>query len=173
MLNILKYPDPRLKEISTPVGFEQVSSLKGFCKDLIGTASGTPNCAGLAAPQVGVLKRIIVVFLGKKDFAGKMIPTLMINPTLVNPFEVDGVERDIGSQQVTEGCLSVPGAFTKVKRPSTVGLMYLDMEGEEHKLVLRDFQATLVQHEIDHLDGILFIDRISQTKRDRLIGKGR
>lgn len=153
-LEILKYPHDALKRVSTPV--EKVDEeILGFCEDLIYTAKRAKNCAGLAAPQVGVNLRIIVVFFEKKK------PLLMINPKLLAPEEVDGIQRTNFMQTIKEGCLSFPGTWREISRPNIVGIQYEDINLKPTRRLVTGFFSSLVQHEIDHLDGVVFTQRKS------------
>lgn len=155
-LPILQYPHECLKKVSEPVE-EMNEALAGFCDDLIYTAKRAKNCAGLAAPQVGVSKRIIVVFFEKKK------PLLMINPQILAPEEIDGVKRSKGTHHIKEGCLSFPGVWREISRPVIVGLQYQDRNMKIYRQHVTGFFSSLVQHEVDHLDGIVFTQRKALT----------
>jgi len=153
-LPILQYPHDALKRVSDPVE-KMDEGILGFCEDLIYTATRAKNCAGLAAPQVGVNLRIIVVFFDKKK------PLLMINPKLIPPEEVDGIKRKDSSCVIKEGCLSFPGTWREISRPNIVGIQYEDVDLKPTRRLVTGFYSSLVQHEIDHLDGIVFTQRKS------------
>lgn len=155
-LPILQYPHEALTKVSAPVE-KMDEAILGFCEDLIYTATRAKNCAGLAAPQVGVNKRIIVVFFEKKK------PLLMINPQILEPEEIDGVKRPKGTHYIKEGCLSFPGVWRGISRPVIVGLQYQDRNMKIYRQHVTGFFSSLVQHEVDHLDGIVFTQRKAIT----------
>lgn len=156
-LEIITAPDPRLKQICRRV--ERVDDdVRRLMDDLLETmylATGI----GLAAPQVGVLLRVIVVDASKE---GEERPPL----TMANP---EIVRRSDELVRYEEGCLSVPDNFGEVERPARVRVRYLDREGKAREDELDGVLATCVQHEIDHLDGVLFIDHLSALKRNIII----
>ena len=154
LLDIVTYPDPRLKTVCAPVTevSQEVRELASNMLETMYKAKGV----GLAAPQVGQFIRMIVMDPCSQDEVKK--PRVLINPVL----ELSG--EDIKSEQ--EGCLSVPmGYRADVKRKSQVHLKAMDLEGNAIDEDLEGFPAIICQHETDHLDGILFIDRISRLKR--------
>lgn len=155
VLPILKYPDPLLKEKSKPVEvFDE--ELKTLAADMAETMLDAPG-AGLAAPQIGRLLRLIVVAGAEndEDYDERVI-------TLVNP----RIVRSAGEQVYDEGCLSVLDYNEKVIRAEEVEVEAQDLDGRPLHLAADGRRAVILQHEIDHLDGILFIDRISRLKRD-------
>ncbi len=152
-LRILRYPHPLLKEKCSEVG-EVDQSIRDFVMDLVETMKASPG-VGLAAPQVGRLLRIIVVDVTPKNPGHGLI-------TLINPVIV----ASRGPKTVREGCLSVPEYTANVRRFEEVLVRGLDIEGKTVEMESRGFEAVALQHEIDHLDGILFIDRIASMKRD-------
>lgn len=155
ILPILKYPDPKLKEKSKPVeSFDQ--ALKALAADMAETMLEAPG-AGLAAPQVGRLMRLIVIAGAEndEDFDERVI-------TLVNP----RIVWSGGEQVYEEGCLSVDDYHEKVIRAKEVEVEAQDLDGRPLNLKAEGRRAVILQHEIDHLDGILFLDHISQLKRD-------
>ena len=152
---ILKYPDPRLRDKSEPVtAFDE--ALKSLAGDLAETMLAAPG-AGLAAPQVGVPRRLIVVAGAEndEDFDSRIL-------VLVNP----EITRAEGKQVYDEGCLSVPDLQEKVTRAAQVTVVFQDLEGRPRELAADGRRAVILQHEIDHLDGRLFLDRLSRLKRD-------
>jgi peptide deformylase len=164
ILPIIETPDPRLKTISTPV--ETVDdALRAFIDDMFETMYDAPGI-GLAAIQVGVPKRILVIDLQEKDEeTGEVIrdPMVFINPEILEE-----------SEEVTiynEGCLSVPEQYADVARPSVVKAKWLDEAGNAREEVLDGLLATCLQHEMDHLEGVLFIDHLSKLKRDMVLKK--
>lgn len=158
-LPILIAPDPRLKEKSAPV--KRVDgAIRKLIDDMLETMYAAPGI-GLAAPQVGQLKRLIVVDVAK-DEAPKD-PHALINPELVWVSDEDSTYE--------EGCLSVPEHYADVTRPARIRVRYLDREGEIRELEADGLLATVIQHEMDHLDGILFIDHLTSLKRNMILRK--
>ena len=156
---IITIPDPILRKISEPVKLID-KEIKKLSEDMLETMYEAPGI-GLAAVQVGVLKRVIVIDLSKKD--EKKNPLCIINPELT--FKSD----DLVSYE--EGCLSIPNQFAEVKRPNNCNIKYLDIKGNKKELKAEGLLATCIQHEIDHLNGILFIDYLSKLKKDLIIKK--
>lgn len=156
-LEILITPDPRLKEVAKPV--ETVDdALIAQMDDMLETMYDAPG-VGLAGPQVGILKRILVLDAAREDEEPQ--PMYVINPEIY-------WESDDGNIY-EEGCLSVPGQYAKVERPKEVKVRFLDKTGTEQDVHATGFLATVLQHEIDHLNGTLFIDHISGLKRRMLL----
>ena len=156
---ILTAPDPRLKKKSRPVGSVD-AEVRRLMDDMLETMYEAPGI-GLAAPQLGELKRVIVLDIDREDV--KTGPLFMANPEIVEASDEDATYE--------EGCLSVPEHYSDVVRPAKVTVRYLDRDGETKELVCEGLLATCVQHEIDHLDGILFIDHISSLKRNMILRK--
>ncbi len=151
---IVLYPDPLLARVSEPV--EVITDeIRELCSDMLETMYAAPG-VGLAAPQVGVLKQIVVYDpSGKED---ERHPVVLINP------EVTLTGETVVSEQ--EGCLSVPLNYrADVKRSSAIHLRYMDLDGVVHERDIDDFEAIIVQHETDHLKGVLFIDKIGHLRR--------
>ena len=153
LLPILTAPDPRLKRISKPVDKVDAEIAK-LMDDMLETMYAAPGI-GLAATQVNVQKRIVVMDLSEE----KNQPLVFINPTLL--------ERE-GESESEEGCLSVPGFYETVRRAERVRVSALDRDGEPFELDARGLLAVCIQHEIDHLNGKLFVDYLSALKRDRI-----
>jgi peptide deformylase len=153
ILTILKYPDPLLKNVSLPVQ-NVTREVRKLIQDMVDTMYAAPG-VGLAAPQVGVLQRIIVLDVDVEHPRQNLIK-------LVNP----EIRRAEGEVVWEEGCLSVVDFTAEVKRAERVQVVGLDEDGEEVKIDAEDLLAVALQHEIDHLDGKLFIDRLSRLKRD-------
>lgn len=153
VLNILKYPDPILKKVSSPVEAVTGDSVR-FVEDLTETMYAAPGI-GLAAPQVGVSQRIIVVDIDYENPGKNLIQ-------LINP-EIRHAEGQITWE---EGCLSVVDFTAEVKRAARVEIVALNVKEEEVKIEAENLLAVALQHEIDHLEGKLFIDHISRLKRD-------
>ncbi|NBR31934.1 MAG: peptide deformylase [Sphingomonadaceae bacterium] len=164
ILPIIETPDPRLKTISTPV--ETIDDdLRAFIKDMFDTMYDAPGI-GLAAIQVGVPKRVLVIDLQDKDEeTGKVIrdPRVFINPEILEESEELSVYN--------EGCLSVPEQYADVQRPAVIKARWQDEQGRSHEEVLDGLLAICLQHEMDHLEGILFIDHLSKLKRDMVLKK--
>ena len=156
---IVTIPDPILKKKSLPIKNVD-SSVKKLMDDMLETMYAAPGI-GLAAVQVGVLKRVVVIDLSKKE--EKKTPLFFVNPEIVSTSE----------EQVSyeEGCLSIPNQFAEIKRPNRCHVKYLDYNGRKKDLKADGLLATCIQHEIDHLNGILFIDYLSKLKKDLILKK--
>ncbi|MCX7340185.1 MAG: peptide deformylase [Hyphomicrobiales bacterium] len=157
VLPLVILPDPLLKQVSKPVT-AVTPEIRKLAADMLDTMYDAPGI-GLAAVQVGVLIRIITVDLGKTDEERQ--PIVFLNPEIV--WEAD--ERGV----YEEGCLSIPEFYEEVERPATVRVRYTDLDGKPHEIEADGLMATCIQHEIDHLNGVLFIDHISKLKRDRCV----
>jgi peptide deformylase len=157
--DILILPDPRLRLVSQPVGAID-AEIRGLIADMFETMYAAPGI-GLAAIQIGVPRRVITLDLAKKDEEKK--PQVFINPAILS------TSADRSTYE--EGCLSIPEYYEEVERAAEVKFRYLDLNGSEHQLDATGLLATCVQHEIDHLNGVLFIDHLSKPKRDRIIKK--
>ncbi len=159
ILPILTAPDPRLKTVSAPV--EAVDdALRKLMDDMLETMYDAPGI-GLAAIQVGVPKRVIVMDLAKED--DEPAPMYFVNP------EITWTSDE--TEPYEEGCLSVPEFYEEVKRPAKARIDYLDYHGEKQTLEAEGLTATCIQHEMDHLEGILFIDHLSRLKRNMILKK--
>ncbi len=159
LLPIIVAPDPRLKQKAARV--ERVDAdIVRLMDDMLETMYAAPGI-GLAAPQVGVSRRVLVVDIAKTD--EERTPLCMVNPEIVWVSDQDSVYE--------EGCLSVPEHYAQVARPSAVRVRYLDRENEIRELAADGLLATVVLHEMDHLDGILFIDHLSALKRNMILRK--
>ena len=156
---ILILPDARLRQISAPVAGVDKET-RALLEDMLETMYDAPGI-GLAAIQIGVAKRVIVVDTSKKDEEKK--PLGLINPQIV----WSGGEPSV----YEEGCLSIPDYYEEVERPGQVRVRYLDGEGKTQEIEADGLLSTCLQHEIDHLNGVLFIDHISKLKRDRVVKK--
>jgi len=159
ILDILTAPDPVLKKKADPVK-EVTDEIRTLLDDMLETMYVAPGI-GLAAPQVGVLKRAIVVDVSGDD--EDPAPYKMVNP------QVTWASDEIGLYE--EGCLSVPKSYSEVERPVAVKVTYLNENGETCELEAKGLLATCVQHEIDHLNGTLFIDHLSRIKRSMIMRK--
>ncbi|SLN30800.1 Peptide deformylase [Roseovarius gaetbuli] len=154
---ILIHPDPRLKKVCTPVA-NVTDALRELSRDMLETMYDAPGI-GLAAPQVGVLERVIVLDCVKGENETPR-PMVMINPEVVAVSDETNVYE--------EGCLSIPDQYAEVTRPKEVEVRWVDINGKEHKEGFDGLWATCVQHEIDHLDGKLFIDYLGAMKRQMI-----
>jgi peptide deformylase len=157
--DIIKLPDKRLRLVSDPVKTVD-ADLRALIDDMFETMYEAPG-VGLAAVQVGVPKRIVTVDTAKKDEPKQ--PQIFINPEVVWTSDEKATYE--------EGCLSIPEYYEEVERPAQVKVKFLDLDGETHEVEANGLLATVLQHEIDHTNGILFIDHISKLKRDRVIKK--
>src|ERR1700751_946466 len=157
--DILKIPDKRLRLVSEPV--KRVDAgIRALADDMFETMYDAPGI-GLAAIQIGIAKRVITMDLSKKDEAQQ--PQVFINP------EIAWASDETSKYE--EGCLSIPEFYEEVERPAKVKVKYLDVDGKEHEIEATGLLATCLQHEIDHTNGVLFIDYISKLKRDRIVKK--
>ncbi|MGC6399523.1 peptide deformylase [Sphingomonas sp. FW199] len=164
ILPIIEVPDPRLRTISTPVDTVD-DDLRALIADMFDTMYDAPGI-GLAAIQVGVPKRVIVMDLQEEEGEdGKPIrhPRVFINPEILDPSDDQSV--------YTEGCLSVPEQFADVERPARCRVKWLDEDGNAHDEVFEGLLATCIQHEMDHLQGVVFIDHLSRLKREMILKK--
>jgi peptide deformylase len=159
ILPILVLPDPRLRLGCAPVAVVD-DDIRKLMDDMVDTMHDAPGI-GLAASQVGVLKRVVVIDLAKKDEPPH--PRYFVNPEIVWSSEEKSIYE--------EGCLSIPEYYEEVERPATARVRFLDRDGAPQEILAEGLLATALQHEIDHLDGVLFIDHISKLKRDRVIKK--
>ncbi len=169
ILEILKYPDPRLREISKPV-VDFTPELKKFAKDLLETMYAE-NGIGLAAAQVGKQIRMLVIDTRPREenrheknemteLESKITqPLVIINPEIV---------KGEGKTKFSEGCLSVPSFFEDVERHKYIELKYQDVDGKSHVLKVDGLLAICIQHEMDHLEGTLFIDHLSFVKSNKI-----
>ncbi len=161
VLDILTVPNPVLKQVSTPV--EQVDdSLRALMDDMLETMYAAPGI-GLAAIQVGVPKQVIVMDLARQGEPPE--PRYFVNPEILWASEE--------TAPYEEGCLSVPEIYDEVDRPARVKLRYLDYHGKDVTEDAEGLFAVCIQHEMDHLKGVLFIDHLSRLKRDRAVARVR
>jgi peptide deformylase len=158
-LEIISVPDKLLRQKSAPV--EQVDDdLRGLLHDMLETMYEAPG-VGLAAIQVAVPRRALVIDIAREG--EEKSPLFFINPEIV--------EHSDEMRSYEEGCLSVPGHYAEIERPANCTVNYIDMAGKQQQMVCRDMLATVIQHEMDHMDGMLFIDYLSKLRRDRVIRK--
>jgi peptide deformylase len=156
---VLIAPDPRLKTVSQPV--DQVDSgIRSLADDMLESMYAADGI-GLAAIQIGVPRRVLVLDLARKD--GRKEPRVFVNPKILWSSEEAAVYE--------EGCLSVPDIWEEVERPAQIRAEYLDTDGRLQTLEAEGLLATCLQHEIDHLDGILFVDHLSRLKRTMALRK--
>lgn len=155
---ILIHPDPRLKKVCDPVG-EITSELHSLAADMLETMYDAPGI-GLAAPQIGVMQRVLVMDCIKD---GPPEPMVLLNPRVVWSSE------DVSAYE--EGCLSIPDQYAEVKRPAAVRVEWTGLDGTAQERDFTGLWATCVQHEIDHLDGKLFIDYLGPLKRQMITRK--
>ena len=158
--HIIIYPDPRLKKLCAPVD-EITGRLRRLADDMLATMYDAPGI-GLAAPQVGELKRLIVIDCVKEEGAAPR-PIVLINP------EVTWVSQELATYE--EGCLSIPEQFGDVERPAQARVRWLDVDGKPQEELFDGLWATCVQHEIDHLNGKLFIDYLKPLRRQMITRK--
>ena len=154
LLQILKFPDPRLRKVAKPIAVVD-DKVRQLADDMLETMYAEPGI-GLAGSQVNVQKRIVVMDLSED----KTAPMVFINPE----FEVLGSE----TEEMEEGCLSVPGFYETVQRPRHVKIRALNRDGEPFEMEDDGLLAVCIQHEIDHLNGKLFVDYLSPLKRNRI-----
>jgi peptide deformylase len=160
-LNIITVPDPVLKQVAHPV--EKIDdAIRKQIDDMFETMYDAPGI-GLAANQVGILNRIFVMDVAFRDKDAERTPVAMINPEIIWKSE------DISIME--EGCLSIPQQFAEVQRPAVVRVRYLDVNGVFQEMEASELASHCVQHELDHLDGVLFVDHLSRMKRTMILRK--
>jgi peptide deformylase len=156
---IIRLPDPILRKKARP--FERVDDeTRQLAADMLETMYEAPRI-GLAAPQVAVSRRLIVIDIAREDEPKS--PIVMVNPEILS---LDGEPR-----VHEEGCLSISDIYAEIERPGQCRVRYIDEAGALQELDCEGLMSTVVQHEIDHLDGILFVDHLSRLRRDRLVKK--
>lgn len=149
-------PDAQLRQVSAPV--EAITpEIKTLAADMLETMYDAPGI-GLAAIQIGVPKRVVTIDLAKQD--EEKSPIVFVNPEITWSSEEMNVHE--------EGCLSIPEYYEEVERPARVKVRYLDLDGTQQEIEADGLLATCIQHEIDHLNGVLFIDHLSRLKRERV-----
>ena len=152
-------PDPILRKKSESL--EKVDDeIRELLDDMLETMYAAPGI-GLAAVQVGILKRIIVIDISKDK--EKKDPLFLINPEIIS--------RSKKTSVYEEGCLSLPGHFAEIERPAECQIKFVDYNGKEKELIANGLLATCIQHEVDHLNGVLFIDYLSKLKKDMIVKK--
>jgi len=170
VLEILEVPDPRLRDVAKPIATVD-DDIRSLAADMLETMYAA-NGIGLAAIQVGIDKRILVIDLQErvtedeeKEGEGEPVrdPHVVINPEILSVSDETSIYN--------EGCLSIPEQYAEVERPARCRVRWLDEKGESHEEDLDGLMATCMQHEIDHLDGVLFTDHISRLKRNMIMKK--
>ena len=157
--NIIIEPDPILRKESEHV--ENIDdNIRKLLDNMLETMYAAPGI-GLAAVQVGILKRVIVIDISKNE--EKKTPLFLINPEIISKSKKTSVYE--------EGCLSLPGHFAEIERPAECQIKFVDYNGKEKELLANGLLATCIQHEVDHLNGVLFIDYLSKLKKDMIIKK--
>ena len=156
---IITVPNPLLKTVSKPVDAID-SKILGILNDMLETMYAAPGI-GLAAIQIGIPKRLLVIDIGRDN--ENRDPHFFINPEILDPAE------ELSSFE--EGCLSVPGVWEAIERPNECNVRFLDINGDEKNIRYSGMMATVIQHEMDHLNGIVFVDYLSRLKKDRAIKK--
>lgn len=157
---LILLPDPLLRQHSSPIS-QVDDEVRRLADDMLETMYDAPGI-GLAAIQIGVPRRVVVIDVAKEEEEGRK-PQVFINPEIVATSD----ERSV----YEEGCLSIPDYYAEVERPATVTVRHVDRDGKEQTIEADGLLATCLQHEIDHLNGVLFIDYISKLKRDMVIRK--
>ena len=156
---IIIEPDPILRKKSEPLKNID-DDLRKLLDDMLETMYSAPGI-GLAAVQVGILKRLIVIDISKEEEKKK--PLFLINPEIITKSKTTSIYE--------EGCLSLPGHFAEIERPADCLVKYVDYNGKKKELKASGLLSTCIQHEMDHLDGVLFIDYLSKLKRDMIVKK--
>ena len=159
LLPILLHPDPILRAKARPVAEGDADLVRALAPRMLATMYKAPGI-GLAAPQVGEKLRLVVIDLQPDDTPSPMV---LVNPEIVAASEERAVRE--------EGCLSIPGQYADVERPARVKVRWRELDGTRREMEADDLLATCLQHEIDHLDGVMFTDRLSPLKRNMLLKK--
>ena len=161
---IVYYPDPRLKTVCAPA-LDITDALRDAAQDLLDTMdAGPPRTVGIAAPQIGVLSRLTIVDTSRNPkHAGGHGLLVLVNPRII---------AHEGEQFFREGCLSLPDYTANIRRFQSVTVEALGLDGGVISVSAEGFEAVVLQHEIDHLDGVLFLDRVSNMKTDLFRRKG-
>ncbi len=168
-LPIIKLPDPLLRTVSKPV--EQVDdALRAFLDDMLETMYVAPGI-GLAAVQVANPIRALVVDVSARESRDKNRPGELVEKRPICMINPEILMRGDGRRTYEEGCLSIPEHFAEIERPDSIRVRYIDREGKSQEMLCDGVLATVLQHELDHLDGRLFIDYLGRLKRDMIIRK--
>ena len=160
---ILIHPDPRLRKV-TPVAKDMSDALRALADDMFDTMYDAPGI-GLAAPQIGAIQRLFVIDCASREAGADPRPIMMLNPEIV------AVSDEVSSYD--EGCLSFPEQYAEVKRPAEVEMRWITRDGTMAQEVFTGIKATCAQHELDHLNGKLFIDHLGAVKRGMIVNKVR
>ena len=155
--NIVIEPDPILRKKSQVID-KVDDKLRKLLNDMLETMYSAPGI-GLAAVQIGILKRLIVIDISKEE--EKKNPIFLINPEIIFQSKDTSIHE--------EGCLSLPGHFAEIERPAECRIKYIDYDGKKQEMKANGLLATCIQHEIDHLNGVLFIDYLSKLKKDMIV----
>ncbi len=159
---ILIIPDAKLRQVAEPIGAVD-EAVRALADDMLQTMYEAPGI-GLAAPQIGVLRRLVVLDVAKRrDEEARPEPMVLVNPVVT--------WSSVETSRYEEGCLSIPDFYEEVERPGVVHVSFLDRDGRPRSIEAEGILATCIQHEIDHLNGVLFIDYISRLKRHRITRK--
>ena len=163
--SILMYPDPILKQVAEPIATVDESAV-AVIQDLVDTMIDSGHSVGVAAPQIGVLRRVVVVDVSKSKLGKDNNHGLleMVNPEII---------EKSGSKMMREGCMSVPDYTGNVTRPEHIVVGFTNRTGQSRVIESSGFEAIAIQHEMDHLDGLLFLDRVSSLKTDLYRRKGK
>ena len=159
LLPILFVPDPRLRARCRPVGPGDADQVRALVPRMLQTMYQAPGI-GLAAPQVGAGLRLAVIDIQKED---RPDPLVLVNP------EIIAASTELATRE--EGCLSLPGQYADVTRPARIKLRYQDLTGARQELETEGLLSTCIQHEVDHLDGVLFVDHLTPLKRNMILRK--
>jgi peptide deformylase len=159
-LPILILPDARLRQKARPVGEGDAEAVRALAPRMLSAMYAAPGI-GLAAPQVGDLLRLVVLDLGKDESARE--PMVLVNPEIV------AASTEVAVRE--EGCLSLPGQYADVERPARVKVRWRDLDGARREMEAEGLLGVCIQHEVDHLDGVLFVDHISALKRNMILRK--
>ena len=157
--NIVIEPDPILRKKSQVID-KVDDKLRKLLNDMLETMYSAPGI-GLAAVQIGILKRLIVIDISKEE--EKKNPIFLINPEIIFQSKDTSIHE--------EGCLSLPGHFAEIERPAECRIKYIDYDGKKQEMKANGLLATCIQHEIDHLNGVLFIDYLSKLKKNMIVKK--
>ena len=160
LLPILIVPDARLRQKARPVGEADGEAVRALAPRMLSAMYAAPGI-GLAAPQVGELLRLVVLDLGKDEATRE--PMVLVNPEIV------AASAELALRE--EGCLSLPGQYADVERPARIKLRWRELDGSRREMEADGLLGVCLQHEVDHLDGVLFVDHLSALKRNMLLRK--
>ena len=155
---IVLYPDPLLKTVCPPVAVLD-AEVDALVQDLVDTMVAAGHSVGVAAPQIGICRRVVVVDVSKSKLGRDRNHGLLV---MINP----EILQEAGQETMREGCMSVPDYTGNVTRAESIVVQFLDRQGKERVINASGFEAVAIQHELDHLDGLLFLDRVSSLKTD-------